>query len=131
MLTELGPTFIKLGQVLSLRPELIGPALAEELTSLQTHVPADPAAKVMELIEKELGQPAGVLFANFEQESIASASIGQVHRARPARWQSGRRQGSACRYSSQSSRRSRGIGGPGDVGTTYSRARGLEARRAG
>ncbi len=81
-LTELGPTFIKLGQVLSLRPELIGPALAEELTSLQTHVPADPAAKVMELIEKELGQPAGVLFAEFEQQSIASASIGQVHRAR-------------------------------------------------
>ncbi len=53
--TELGPTFIKLGQVLSLRPELIGAELATELTRLQSDVPADPPDRVRATIEKNLG----------------------------------------------------------------------------
>jgi len=80
--TELGPTFIKLGQVLSLRPDLIGPDLARELTSLQSQLPADPPEKIRELIAKELGQPVEELFAEFDGQAIASASIGQVHMAR-------------------------------------------------
>ncbi len=55
-LTDLGPTFIKLGQVLSLRPDLIGIELAEELTQLQSGVPADPPATARALLEKELGR---------------------------------------------------------------------------
>lgn len=81
-LSELGPTFVKLGQVLSLRPDLIGPDLAGELTQLQSNVSADPEAEVKQLIAGELGQPVEELFAEFHGEAIASASIGQVHRAR-------------------------------------------------
>ncbi|MBX3422912.1 MAG: AarF/ABC1/UbiB kinase family protein [Pirellulaceae bacterium] len=81
-LTDLGPTFIKLGQVLSLRPDLIGPSLATELTQLQANVPADPGQTIKELIERELGQPVDQLFVEFHDRAIASASIGQVHRAR-------------------------------------------------
>jgi ubiquinone biosynthesis protein len=80
-LTDLGPTFIKLGQVLSLRPDLIGPDLANELTSLQSHVPADPTEKVLEIIEKDLGKSVDELFQKFDGTPIASASIGQVHLA--------------------------------------------------
>ncbi len=81
-LTDLGPTFIKLGQVLSLRPDLIGPDLATELTSLQSQLPADPPEKVKEIIEEELGKPVEELYADFDPAAIASASIGQVHMAR-------------------------------------------------
>lgn len=81
-LTELGPTFIKLGQVLSLRPDLIGPDLASELTSLQSELPADPPADILKLIAKEMGAPVEELFAEFDGQAIASASIGQVHMAR-------------------------------------------------
>jgi ubiquinone biosynthesis protein len=81
-MVELGPTFVKLGQVLSLRPDLIGPCLATELTQLQSNVPADAEEKVKALIESELGQPVEQLFDRFDGQAIASASIGQVHRAR-------------------------------------------------
>ncbi len=81
-LSELGPTFIKLGQVLSTRADLVGVDLAEELQQLQANVPADPPEKVRETIELQLGRPMDVLFDAFEEQAMASASIGQVHRAR-------------------------------------------------
>jgi ubiquinone biosynthesis protein len=81
-LTELGPTFIKLGQLLSTRPDTVGVKLAEELTKLQANVPADPPAQVRSLIEGELGQPISEIFAEFTESPMASASIGQVHAAR-------------------------------------------------
>ena len=80
-LTDLGTTFIKLGQVLSTRRALIGPALADELAQLQTNVPADPYPVTRATIEAELGRPLAEVFPQFEQAPIASASIGQVHRA--------------------------------------------------
>src|SRR5690606_32460399 len=81
-LTDLGPTFIKLGQVLSLRPDLIGTSLAAELTCLQAELPADSSEAIRKLVSKELGKPVEELFAEFDGEAIASASIGQVHLAR-------------------------------------------------
>lgn len=81
-LTEGGPTFIKLGQVLSTRADLVGVEVANELQKLQADVPADSAEKVRATIEAELGQPVDEIFTEFEDTPLASASIGQVHRAR-------------------------------------------------
>jgi len=78
----LGPTFIKLGQFLSTRPDQIGVTLAEELQKLQTDVPADSPEVVRATIESELGRPVDDIFAEFDEKALASASIGQVHRAR-------------------------------------------------
>jgi len=83
-LTDLGATFIKLGQMLSTRPDLVGVALARELSGLQANTPADSTEIVHQLIESELGQPVEKLFVQFEDRPLASASIGQVHRARLA-----------------------------------------------
>ncbi|MGO8678164.1 MAG: ABC1 kinase family protein [Limisphaerales bacterium] len=80
--TELGTTFIKLGQVLSTRPDLVGPELAGELAHLQTAAPADPPDIVRATIETEFGQPLGNLFAQFDEAPMASASIAQAHLAR-------------------------------------------------
>lgn len=81
-LSDLGPAFIKLGQLLSTRPDLVGVELATELTKLQQDVPADSPEVVRQIIEDELGQPVEQLFEEFDDLPIASASIGQVHRAR-------------------------------------------------
>ncbi len=81
-LSELGPTFIKLGQILSTRPDIIGVALANELTKLQDNTPADPFHVVSSILHSELGRPLEELFVEFEPLPLASASIGQVHRAR-------------------------------------------------
>jgi len=79
---ELGPTFIKLGQILSTRADLVGVELAEELGKLQSSVRADSFDDIRKVVETELGQPLEELFLEFEVEPIASASIGQVHLAR-------------------------------------------------
>ena len=78
---ELGPTFIKLGQLLSTRPDLVGQELASELGILQTSTHPDPPEVVRQIIEEELGQPIEVIFREFDEVPLASASIGQVHRA--------------------------------------------------
>ena len=80
-LTELGTTFIKLGQILSTRSDLISPAMAEELSKLQADVPPDTPEVVRQTIEDELGRPLDELFKDFNPVPLGSASIGQVHQA--------------------------------------------------
>ncbi|WP_457600638.1 ABC1 kinase family protein [Hydrogenivirga sp.] len=78
---ELGPTFIKLGQILSTRPDLIPENYLEELSKLQDRIPPCPTERILEVLERELGRPVDQLFLEFSPEPLASASIGQVHRA--------------------------------------------------
>ncbi len=78
---KLGPTFIKLGQILSLRPDLLPKEYVKELGKLQDRVPPFPYKKVEKTIEKELKKPIKELFASFSEKPIASASIAQVHKA--------------------------------------------------
>jgi len=84
MLAELGPTFIKLGQILSSRPDILPADFIAELSHLQDRAAPMPVSLVLQLIEKGLGKPANELFAFIEPEPLASASIAQVHRARLA-----------------------------------------------
>lgn len=81
-LEELGPVFIKLGQALSTRPDVIPPDLAIELSKLQDCVPPFPGAEAIELIEASLGKPIGDVFDEFDPVPLASASVAQVHTAR-------------------------------------------------
>jgi len=80
-LEKLGPTFIKLGQVLSSRPDLLPPAYLEALTRLQDSVKPFPFADVQRIVEEELGARLSKAFSVFEETPIAAASLGQVHRA--------------------------------------------------
>lgn len=81
-LEELGPSFIKLGQVLSTRPDVIPRNFVDEFAKLQDNVPSFPFAEVKEQIRLELGQAAENFFSYLEPVAIAAASIAQVHRAR-------------------------------------------------
>jgi len=78
---ELGPTFVKLGQILSLRPDLVPKEYVRELGELQDNVPPFPYEQVEEIIKKELKKPINEVFKTFSKEPIASASISQVHKA--------------------------------------------------
>src|SRR5256714_4273667 len=80
-LAELGPTFIKLGQILSSRPDILPPDFIAELSHLQDRASPMPVETVFELIETGLGRSAHQLFASIDPEPMASASIAQVHRA--------------------------------------------------
>lgn len=80
-LTDLGPTFIKLGQVLAARPDLVGPKLGEELKGLRANVRPDPIEQVRETLEAELGEDYKSHFRSIDPTPLATASIGQVHRA--------------------------------------------------
>ena len=81
-LEALGPIFVKFGQVLSTRRDLLPPDLADELAKLQDRVPPFPSHLAVAQIEASLGQPLATLYAEFSVEPVASASVAQVHFAR-------------------------------------------------
>lgn len=81
-LGELGGAFIKLGQMLSTRPDLIPPEYAKELAKLQDDAPAVPLEQIRQVVLQEMGQLPEAIFAQFEPTPMASASIAQVHAAR-------------------------------------------------
>jgi ubiquinone biosynthesis protein len=86
-LTELGPIWVKAGQVLSTRRDLIPADVADELATLQDQVPPFPGAEARAIVEASLGKPIAELYASFDETPLASASIAQVH---PARMPDGR-----------------------------------------
>ena len=83
-LTNLGPCFIKVGQALSTRPDLIRKDWLEELTNLQDNLPPCSHKKALEIIQEELGKKPNELFLDFPDKPIASASLGQVYKAKLA-----------------------------------------------
>ncbi len=82
LLEELGPTFIKLGQLLSIRSDLLPADIIRELETLQDNVPPVPLEQIKERLEIELGKPPDELFQYFNEDYVAAASIGQVYEAR-------------------------------------------------
>ena len=82
MFQELGTSFIKLGQLLSTRPDMVGEKIATEFEKLQDDNPPISYEEVKRIIERELNGNIDDLFAEFSEESLATASIGQVHEAR-------------------------------------------------
>ena len=81
MLEELGPTFVKLGQIASTRPDLVPASIISELVQLQDQVPPFSYADAVRIVEEELGASLGDLFMAFPETPIAAASIGQVYHA--------------------------------------------------
>ncbi|MCL6445178.1 MAG: ABC transporter, partial [Alicyclobacillus sp.] len=81
VLEDLGPTFVKVGQVASLRPDLLPQALITELEKLQDQAAPLPMETVQRIVERELKAPLEAVFSSFDPVPIGSASIGQVHRA--------------------------------------------------
>ena len=80
-LAELGTTAIKFGQMLSLRPDVVGKDIADELALLQAEVPADAPGVAVRTVEAQLGTPVTELYRSFDREPFASGSVAQVHRA--------------------------------------------------
>ncbi|MDP1821108.1 MAG: AarF/UbiB family protein [Acidimicrobiales bacterium] len=78
---DLGPTYVKLGQLIASSPGLFPVVLADELRKLLDNVPPEPASRVRDVIEHDFGTPMEVLFARFDDEPVAAASIAQVHHA--------------------------------------------------
>src|SRR5205823_7758994 len=81
LLDELGPTFVKFGQLLSTRPDVVPPDIIAELRGLQDDVRPFPFEQAERVIEEDLGNTLDRLFLDFERQPMAAASIGQVHRA--------------------------------------------------
>ena len=79
---ELGPTFVKLGQMLSTRADLLGDDITSDLAALQDRLPPFPGDEARALIEAEFGKPLTELFAAFDETATAAASIAQVHFAK-------------------------------------------------
>ena len=82
VITDLGPCYIKLGQALSTRPDLVRQDWLTELTNLQDNLPPFDHKIALKIVEKELGSPANILFDEFPNKPIASASLGQVYKAK-------------------------------------------------
>eukprot|EP00239_Pterosperma_sp_CCMP1384_P003265 CAMPEP_0197857120 /NCGR_PEP_ID=MMETSP1438-20131217/29897_1 /TAXON_ID=1461541 /ORGANISM="Pterosperma sp., Strain CCMP1384" /LENGTH=803 /DNA_ID=CAMNT_0043472829 /DNA_START=154 /DNA_END=2565 /DNA_ORIENTATION=+ len=80
-LLQLGPTFVKLGQVVSTRTDVLAPEYIEVLKTLQDDVPGFSGSRAKEIVSAELGQPCDEVFSNFSPEPLAAASLGQVHTA--------------------------------------------------
>lgn len=78
---RLGPTFVKLGQLLSVRPDLVPKEVSEELAKLQDQVPPFSFAEAQRVVQEDLGKPLAQLFKAFEETPLAAASMAQVHRA--------------------------------------------------
>ncbi|MDH3286421.1 MAG: ubiquinone biosynthesis regulatory protein kinase UbiB [Betaproteobacteria bacterium] len=81
-LEALGPIFVKFGQILSTRRDLLAPDIADELAKLQDQVPPFPAEEALAIIHRVYGKPAEEVFAEFQREPVASASVAQVHLGR-------------------------------------------------
>ena len=81
LLVELGPAFVKAGQALSTRPDIIPTVLLEELAELQDQLPGFDGDKAMELIEEDLNLKINDIFLSIDKEPISAASLGQVHKA--------------------------------------------------
>ncbi len=81
ILTDLGPVYIKLGQLLSTRPDLLPPDYIDALSSLQSNVPVVPPSEIAEFIHIQLPQPPEEIFAQIDYQAIAAGSIAQTHRA--------------------------------------------------